>query len=50
MVQRAAGETSVTAELIGALVWKTQTFGVLRQMEPSHGLFINLDVVPKSQE
>lgn len=50
MVQLAAGKTLVTAELLGALVGKTQTSGVLRQVEPRHQLSINLDVVvPKSQ-
>lgn len=41
---------SVTAQLVEALVWKTQTFGASRQIKPSHWLFISLAVVvPKSQ-
>lgn len=50
LVWDAAGETPVSAQLVEAMVWKTQTFGVSRQVKPSHWLFISLDVVvPKSQ-
>lgn len=50
LVWDAVGETPVTAQLVEALVWKTQTFGVSRQIKRSHWLFISLDVgVPKSQ-
>lgn len=42
LVWDVAGETPVTALLVEALVWKTQTFGVSRQIKPSHWLSLAL--------
>lgn len=42
LVWDAAGETPVNAQFVEALVWKTQTFEVSRQIKPSHWLLLAL--------
>lgn len=50
LVWDGAGEAPVTAQIVEALIWKTQTLRVSRQIKPSYWLIISLDlVVPKSQ-
>lgn len=49
LIWDAAGETPVTAQLVEALVWKTQTFGGPKADKSKPLVFFSLDVVvPKS--
>lgn len=49
LVWDAAGETPVTAQVVEAMVWKTQTFGGLKGEKTKPLVVISLVVMPKSQ-